>query len=82
MLPQGSQVSFQVVRATSGFLSSCSRDIGAHYRLRQELGLLSSCDRDFRVPIKIKQGSKPSARVEAWTLISSTEKGVSGLLPS
>ena len=43
---------------------------------------LSSCDSDLVVPIEFQQGSQPSARVEAWDLISARVNGVSGLLSS
>ena len=36
MLPLGSQASFQFVRGTSAFLSSCCRIIGPHLELRQK----------------------------------------------
>ena len=39
---------------------------------------LSSSDRDLGVPIEFQQGSQASALVEAWDLISSQVKGVSG----
>ena len=80
----GSQVSFKVVRGTSGFLSSHFRGIGHHLRLRKEtqgtspvatgiLGLLSSLIRGVRARLVLMHGTLLSSRVV---------KAVSGLLSS
>ena len=67
MLPQESQVSFQVARGSAGLLSSHCRGIKPHLTLRDEscgvsrdaagsFGSLSSCDRDLREPLIFASG--------------------------
>ena len=68
MLPLGSQASFQFVRGTSAFLSSCCRIIGPHLELRQKtqdsspvvtgiLGFQSSSNRVVRSCLMLRHGT-------------------------
>ena len=74
MLPQGSQASFKVARATSGFLSSCCSGIRLHLELRQETqgsspvatgisGWLSSFTRGVWLHIMLRHGIPLSSQV-------------------
>ena len=74
MLPQGSQASFKVARATSGFLSSCCSGIRLHLELRQETqcsspvatgisGWLSSFTRGVWPHIMLRHGTPLSSQV-------------------
>ena len=74
MLPQGSQASFKVARATSGLLSSCCSGIRLHLELRQETqgsspvatgisGWLQSFNRGFWPCIVLRHGTLLSSRV-------------------
>ena len=53
VLPQGHEVSFQVARGTSGFLSSCCRG----------MGLILSWVGKLRVPLQFRRASRCSYRV-------------------
>ena len=78
VLPQGSQVSFGVLRVRAGLLSSYCRRIRPHLALRGEshgvsrvlagsFVLLSSCDGDCREPLVLPQGSQASFQVASGT---------------
>ena len=64
VLPQESQVSMQVARGFSGFLSSRCRDLGSHLELRLEPQSSSSADMDLGVPMQFQQGSQALSHVE------------------
>ena len=73
VLPQGSQVSIGVVRASPGVLWSHSRGIRPQFtwkgespvflELRQEVWVPSSCHGDLREPLMLSLGSQGSLRV-------------------
>ena len=78
MLPQGSQVFFQL-RGYHGIpLESLQGNRASSQVETGNSGYLSSCDRDLRVPIEFQQKSQASSCLEAWNsaFLSSCKRGI------
>ena len=72
MLLQVSQASFQVPRVTSGFLSSCCREIGLHLELRRETQGSSQVETGISGFLSsFKRGVSPPLMFRHETLLSS-----------